>query len=280
MLKYDLIPQQLLLEGVVSPENFFQPGLVEKPTLLLVHELHYVDSLFDLTLDPKMVRRIGFPLSTSLVERERLIVDGTIQTSLHALKSGISFNTAGGTHHAGRDFGEGFCLFNDQAVGAAYMLRHGWAKRILIIDLDVHQGNGTAHIFHDHPNVFTFSMHGEKNFPFIKEQSFLDVGLADGIGDDVYMQMLEVNLEQLFTTIRPDFVFYQAGVDVLMTDKLGKLTMTIQGCRRRDELVFQYCKRFGTAVQVSMGGGYSVQLKDIVRAHVNTFKVGMKIFGL
>lgn len=280
MVKYELIPQQLLREGVVSPAHFFQPELAERSVILLAHDAEYVDQLMDLTLDARMVRRIGFPLSQSLVERERYIVDGTVQACLHALQHGVAFNTAGGTHHAGRNFGEGFCLFNDQAVGAAYLIRHALVNRILIIDLDVHQGNGTAHIFADHDCIFTFSMHGEKNFPFIKERSHLDVGLPDGVDDRAYLILLREQLDALFASIRPDFVFYQAGVDILATDKLGKLQLTGDGCRKRDELVFGYCKKYGVPVEVSMGGGYSVHIKDIVNAHVATFKAAIEVFGL
>ena len=279
MVKYELIPAQLLYEGVVSADCFFEPKLVEMPTIALAHDAHYVSQLMDLSLNAKMVRRIGFPLSQSLVDRERYILDGTIQASLYALEHGIAFNVAGGTHHAGRDFGEGFCLFNDQAVAAAYLLGRKLARKILIIDLDVHQGNGTAHIFGKNPNVFTFSMHGDKNFPFIKECSDLDIPLPDGMDDEAYLTLLKENLDKIFTIFDPDFVFYQAGVDILATDKLGKLKLTTDGCLRRDEMVLQKCRQNGLPVQISMGGGYSEHIKDIVNAHVNTYKIAMDMFG-
>ncbi|MCL8000946.1 histone deacetylase, partial [Brucella sp. 21LCYQ03] len=183
MAKYELIPEQLMHEGLAGHENFFEPVMADRETLCLAHDPHYVDQLLDLTLDPKMVRRIGLALSESLIIRERLLVDGTIKACHYAQQYGVAFNGAGGTHHAGRDYGEGFCLLNDQAVAAAYLLSNQKAKRILMVDLDVHQGNGTAHIFRDHPDIFTFSMHGEKNYPFVKEQSHKDLGLEDGIGD-------------------------------------------------------------------------------------------------
>src|SRR5690606_23995371 len=189
MVKYELIPAQLLYEGVVSADCFFEPKLIEMPTIVLAHDAHYVSQLMDLSLDAKMVRRIGFPLSQSLVDRERYILDGTIQASLYAVERGVAFNVAGGTHHAGRERGEGFCLFNDQAVAAAYLLDRKLARKILIIDLDVHQGNGTAHIFGKNPNVFTLSMHGDKNFPFIKECSDLDIPLPDGMDDEAYLTL-------------------------------------------------------------------------------------------
>lgn len=279
MVKYELIPAQLLYEGVVSADSFFEPKLVEMPTIALAHDAHYVSQLMDLSLDAKMVRRIGFPLSQSLVDRERYILDGTIQASLYALEHGVAFNVAGGTHHAGRDFGEGFCLFNDQAVAAAYLLDRKLARKVLIIDLDVHQGNGTAHIFEKHPDLFTFSMHGDKNFPFIKECSDLDIPLPDDMDDGAYLALLKENLDKIFTIFDPDFVFYQAGVDILATDKLGKLKLTTDGCRRRDEMVLQKCRQNGLPVQISMGGGYSEHIKDIVNAHVNTYKIAMDIFG-
>ena len=278
MVKYELIPAQLLYEGIVNKENFFEPVLADFETCCLGHDRAYVQHLFELSLDAKMVRRIGFPLSQSLVDRERYILDGTIQSALYALEYGISFNTAGGTHHAGHDYGEGFCLMNDQAVAAQYLLSKGLAKKILIIDLDVHQGNGTAHIFSTHPNVFTFSMHGAKNFPFIKEKSDLDVELQDGIGDADYLGLLVSHLDGLFERVQPDFVFYQAGVDILSSDKLGKLHVSKEACKQRDYLVIHACQQLGLPIQVSMGGGYSTHIKDIVDAHVATYKIAVDIF--
>nr|WP_262903822.1 histone deacetylase [Sphingobacterium bovistauri] len=278
MLKYELIPEQLLYEGIVKRENFFKPDLADFDTCCLAHSKDYVQHLFALTVDPKMVRRIGFPLSESLIDRERYILDGTIQAAKFALEFSVSFNTAGGTHHAGYDYGEGFCLMNDQAVAAQYLLKHRLAKKILIIDLDVHQGNGTAHIFLDNPNVFTFSMHSAKNFPFLKEKSDLDVELQDGMEDEEYLTLLKRHLEMLFITVKPDFVFYQAGVDILSTDKLGKLKVSKGGCKMRDYLVFKKCKEFGVPIQVSMGGGYSADIKDILDAHIATYKTAIDIF--
>lgn len=279
MLKYELIPAQLIHEGVVTAASFFMPELAQRTDILLAHDEAYVQALLDLTLDAKMVRRIGFPLSKELVDRELYLVDGTIQASMFAQQYGVAFNTAGGTHHAGRDFGEGFCLLNDQAVAAAYLFKRKLAERILIIDLDVHQGNGTAHIFAGHANIFTFSMHGEKNFPFIKERSHVDVPLPDGMEDEAYLGLLESTVEQALVRHEPDFVFYQAGVDILATDKLGKLKLSEEGCRLRDRFVFKACRERGIPVQVSMGGGYSVHIKDIVNAHVNTYKTAIEVFG-
>lgn len=279
MVKYELIPAQLIHEGLVSRESFFEPSLADLETATLAHDPAYVQQLFDLAIDPKMVRRIGFPLSQELVDRERYILDGTIKSAEYALQYGVSFNSAGGTHHAGYDFGEGFCLMNDQAVGAAWLLEQGKASHILIIDLDVHQGNGTAHIFTDHPQITTFSMHSASNYPFVKERSHIDVGLEDGLSDAAYLAVLEEQLSYLFTTVKPDFVFYQAGVDILETDKLGKLKVTPSGCAQRDRMVFQYCRQRNTPVQVSMGGGYSPHIRDIVDAHVATYREAIAMYG-
>jgi len=280
MLKYDLIPSQLIYEGVVSSDNFFEPVLADFETICLAHDSSYVQQLFDLSIDVKMQRRIGFPLSKELIERERYLIDGTIKGALYALEYGVAFNTAGGTHHAGFDFGEGFCLLNDQAIAAAYLVKHNKARRILIIDLDVHQGNGTANIFEGSECIFTFSMHGDKNFPFVKETSYRDVAMADGIEDQEYLELLDYHLYELLNDIQPDFVFYQAGVDILQTDKLGKLKVSLQGCKERDTRVFKACESRNIPIQVSMGGGYSTHIKDIVDAHVQTYKVAIDIFEL
>lgn len=280
MLKYELIPEQLLYEGVVTEDNFFAPEVIDTAIVQLAHDADYIQQLLDLRLSAKMVRRIGFPLDDGLVQRELRIVGGTVEGCHYALTHGVAFNVAGGTHHAGVDFGEGFCLLNDQAVAAAYMIHQKLADRVAIIDLDVHQGNGTANILGTHPTIFTFSMHGEKNYPFVKETSHRDIGLQDRIEDEAYLALLEENLAYIFETVKPDFVFYQSGVDILSTDKLGKLSVSAKGCQRRDELVFSYCKRHGSKVQVSMGGGYSTQIKDIVNAHVETYRTAIDVFTL
>lgn len=279
MAKYELLPIQLLHEGLVDMHNFFEPELATFETACLAHERNYVRQLFDLTLDAKMVRRIGFPLSKALVDRERYILDGTIKSAEYALQTGVSFNSAGGTHHAGYDFGEGFCLMNDQAVAAVWLLAQKKASRILIIDLDVHQGNGTANIFASHPAILTFSMHCSSNFPFVKERSHIDVGLEDDIGDDIYLSVLEEHMEQLFSSVKPDFVFYQAGVDILETDKLGRLKVTPAGCERRDRMIFRYCQHARVPVQVSMGGGYSTNIQDIVSAHMATYRTAIELYS-
>ena len=279
MLKYELIPEQLMHEGVITEDNLFSPEPLEEDVILLSHDADYWAQLRDLTLPYKEQRRIGFPLSAQLIEREIRIARGTIDGALYAKEFGIAFNVAGGTHHAGSDWGEGFCLLNDQAIAANYLLNRKLAERILIIDLDVHQGNGTAEILSDEPRVFTFSMHGEKNFPFRKEVSDLDIGLDDGIADDEFLQILADTFSKLIDLHEPDFIFYLAGVDVLASDKLGKLALSKEGCMERDRMVLRCCKDHLIPVQVSMGGGYSPGIKDIVDAHCNTFKIGLDLFG-
>lgn len=279
MLKYELIRDQLIYEGVIPAENFIAPELVSEEIVLLTHQRDYWHRLTNFEFSAAEERRTGFKLSSLLLEREMRIAQGTIETSLSALTDGLGFNVAGGTHHAGSNWGEGFCLLNDQAIAANYLLRERLAYKILIADLDVHQGNGTAEIFRDQSKVFTFSMHGQKNFPFRKEVSDLDIGLEDGTGDEKYLQILQTNLSRIFEEFRPDFVFYLAGADVLETDKLGKLALSNQGCLERDETVFNMCKNYHVPVQVSMGGGYSPAVNDIVKAHCNTFKAGIRIFS-
>jgi acetoin utilization deacetylase AcuC-like enzyme len=278
MIKYELIPLQLKHEGIITEKNLFAPLEVDEPIVLLTHKEVYWNKLKNLQLTYHEERRTGFPLTAQLVQRELKIVKGTIDGCHFALDTGIAFNVAGGTHHAGSNWGEGFCLLNDQAVAANYLLNKNLAKSILIIDLDVHQGNGTAEIFNEDNRVFTFSMHGEKNFPFRKEKSDLDIGLDNGTTDDEYLTILEKNLTQLFDRVKPDFVFYLSGVDVLESDKLGKLALSKNACAKRDRLVLEKCISQNVPVQVSMGGGYSPKIKDIVDAHCNTFKVANDLY--
>jgi acetoin utilization deacetylase AcuC-like enzyme len=278
MSKYELIPEQLLYEGTITAANLFEPACASEEVIVATHDAEYWTQLRDLTLPYQAQRRIGFPLDAQLVEREIRIAQGTIDGALHAQQHGIAFNVAGGTHHAGRNWGEGFCLLNDQAIAANFLFDNDLAKRILIIDLDVHQGNGTANIFENEPRVFTFSTHGEKNFPFRKEQSTLDIPLADGVADEEFLAIIAKEIPKAIIKHQPDFVFYLAGVDVLESDKLGKLSLTKQGCKERDAIVFKNCISFGLPVQVSMGGGYSEDIKIIVDAHCNTFRTAFDLY--
>jgi acetoin utilization deacetylase AcuC-like enzyme len=278
MLKYELIPAQLIHEGIIAQENLFSPEPLSEEIILWTHEETYWQQLRDLTLPAKEARRIGFPLSAQLVEREIRIAKGTIDGCHFAFQNGIAFNVAGGTHHAGTNWGEGFCLLNDQAIAANYLLNNKLANSILIIDLDVHQGNGTAQIFENEPRVFTFSMHGANNFPYRKEVSDLDIPLPDGTGDKAYLDILKQTLPKLINQLKPDFIFYLSGVDVLTTDKLGKLALSLDACRERDRFVLEQCKSHQIPGQVSMGGGYSADIKDIVEAHCNTYRLANDLY--
>ncbi len=278
MLKYELLPEQLLYEGTVKSANFFTPALLPVPHLLNTHDPVYWNKLSGGSLSKSEERKTGFPLTPALVERELTIMNGTLQATLFALQYGIAMNVAGGTHHAFTNRGEGFCLLNDIAIAANYLLKLKLSKKILVIDLDVHQGNGTAEIFKEQSMVFTFSMHGAKNYPLHKEQSDLDIALPDGMTDKAYLKILGEQLPRLFAQVAPDFVFYQSGVDVLATDHLGRLGLSLQGCRSRDAMVLQYCKQHQVPLVCSMGGGYSPKISHIVEAHANTFRLAQEIF--
>ncbi len=278
MEKYNLLPQQLIYEGTVTGDNFFTPGTLSTDLVLRTHDATYWDKLVHGKLERQEERRTGFPWSKELVDREVIIMQGTLDAAVFALKYGAAMNIAGGTHHAFTDRGEGFCLLNDIAIAANYLLDQGLAKKVLVVDLDVHQGNGTAQIFRNDPRVFTLSMHGASNYPMHKEQSDLDIGLPDGTDDATYLGLLEQHLRPLFDQQEPDFVFFQSGVDVLATDKLGRLGMTIDGCRARDRMVLELCKAYDIPVVASMGGGYSEKIAHIVEAHANTYRLAQEIF--
>lgn len=278
MAKYELLPEQLLHEGTINHHNLFEPQIAEHKSILACHDDSYFTRLKNLELSKAEIRKMGFPLSKELVHREQVIMQGTIDAALYALKNGIALNIAGGTHHAFSDRGEGFCLLNDIAIAAKYLLQHQLKKRILVVDLDVHQGNGTASIFQDEENVFTFSMHGEKNYPLQKEKSNLDIGLPDHIDDKAYLKILKNTLPNIAESFEPDFIFYQCGVDVLASDKLGRLGLSIEGCKERDRFVLQFCKDNQIPVAASMGGGYSEKLSDIIEAHANTYRLAQQIF--
>ena len=278
MEKYDLLPQQLLYEGTCKEENFFKPEIPNNKYFFMVHDPEYVSDLMNITLNQKAARKIGFPLNEDLITREMIIADGTIKASEFALKYGIAMNIAGGTHHAFTNKGEGFCMLNDQAIGARYLQKKELANKILIVDLDVHQGNGTAEIFQNDPTVFTFSMHGKSNYPFHKERSDLDIPLDNGTEDELYLSILKETLPKLIKKQQPDFFYYLCGVDVINTDKLGKLSLTIEGCKERDRFVLQICKNYNIPVMCSMGGGYTPDIKVIIDAHANTFRLAQEIF--
>lgn len=278
MAKYSLIPEQLLYEGTCSEYNFFSPGTLSEKQILRTHSKEYWTKLKTLSLSRQEERKTGFPLSQKLVEREITICQGTIDNTKYALEHGVSMNIAGGTHHAYRDSGEGFCLLNDIAVASHWLLDEKLVRKILVIDLDVHQGNGTAKIMENEDRVFTFSMHGEHNYPLHKEKSDLDIPLKDGTEDEEYLKILKRQLPLLLEQEEPDFIFFQSGVDILKTDKLGRMACTMGGCKERDRYVLQTCKNNNIPVAVNMGGGYSEKISDIVEAHANTYRLAQEIW--
>jgi acetoin utilization deacetylase AcuC-like enzyme len=277
--KYELLPEQLLYEGSISESAFFEPVPLTDEEILTTHTAEYLQKLKDNNLSYHEARTIGFPIRPELITRGRRISKGSFDCAVFAMQHGVALNIAGGTHHAFADRGEGFCIFNDFGITANLLLQKGLAKKILIVDLDVHQGNGTAHLFRYNPSVFTFSMHGAKNYPLRKEQSDLDLGVPDGIEDEAYLKLLKDYLPRLIDQVKPDIILYLAGVDVLESDTLGRLKLSREGCKMRDRIVFDLANRNQIPVAVSMGGGYSKKISDIVEAHANTFRVAAEIFG-
>jgi len=278
MVKYELIPEQLLYEGSVTDDNFFHPEQLTEDQLLLTHTQEYLNKLENLTLDRKEVRNIGFPVKKTLIERGKYISHGTLECARYAQIYGCAMNIAGGTHHSFADHGEGFCIYNDIAISANILLAEGSIQKILIVDLDVHQGNGTARIFENDERVFTFSMHGERNYPTRKEKSDFDIGLPDKAEDQLFIKTLKNTLPRLIDEVEPDMIFYLSGVDIIKSDKLGRLAVSREGCRLRDRYVFEQCRKNNIPVAVSMGGGYSPKISDIVEAHANTFREALDIY--
>ena len=278
MIKYELLYEQLLLENIAEKTDFFSPDMVEISDTFLAHRQEYVEAFVNLSLTDSQARKIGFIQDKELIDRELTLVKGTISGALLAFENKIAFNIAGGTHHAYSDRGEAFCMLNDQAIASTFLLKNKWAKKILIVDLDVHQGNGTAEIFRNNPKVFTFSMHGKNNYPFEKEKSDLDISFDDKTTDNQYLSVLKETLYKLIEKEKPDFIFYQSGVDVLASDKLGKLALSVEGCAERDAIVFEFCQKYQIPIQCSMGGGYSPNLVTIIKAHTNTFRKAKDIF--
>ncbi|MCG8578038.1 MAG: histone deacetylase [Flavobacteriales bacterium] len=278
MDKYDLLPQQLLHDGTLTESNFFHPQPLEEEQILRTHTQEYWEKLKFGTLSRHEIRAMGFPYHESLIFRGRHIANGTLQCVDYAMQDGVALNIAGGTHHAFADRGEGFCIFNDFAIASNELLYQDRVNQIMIIDLDVHQGNGTAKIFENNPNVFTLSVHGEHNYPLKKENSDIDIGVPDGIEDKDYLAVLHQHIPDLIDQIKPDVIFYLSGVDVLKSDKLGRLALSKEGCRERDRFVFEACKKRGIPVVVSMGGGYSPQISDIIDAHANTFRLAYDLY--
>ena len=279
MAKYELLPEQLLYEGTATASDFFSPEPLPLEELFLTHAPQFYERLRAETLTAKEVRALGFPLSQKLIARELVLAQATLDCARYSRRDGASLNIAGGTHHAFRDRAEGFCVFNDIAAAANVLLATGEARSVLVLDLDVHQGNGTAALFAEEPRVTTVSVHGERNYPLRKEDSDVDLGLPDGTGDEDYLRQVTPLVHEQLDAVRPDQVFFLAGVDVLAEDKLGRLSMSKGGCRERDRVVLQACADRDVAVAVCMGGGYAERLATIVDAHANTYRVARSIFG-
>jgi acetoin utilization deacetylase AcuC-like enzyme len=276
MAKYSGLRERILAEAILRPEDLREAPAAAWEDVRLVHTAAYVDAVASGTLPKEMQRRIGFPWSPEMVERSRRSVGATIAAAHAALDDGAAANLAGGTHHSFAGRGEGYCVFNDVAVAARVLQRDGCARAIAIVDLDVHQGNGTAAIFGADQSVFTFSMHGEKNFPFRKEISTLDVPLADGTRDEEYLALLRHHLDAVLNRHQPDFVFYLAGADPYEGDRLGRLKLTIEGLRMRDEVVFTTCRQRRIPVAVTMSGGYANDVNAIITIHANTIRSAAK----
>lgn len=277
MSKYSRLRERILQSGVLPASSLHEAPAASWDDVRLVHTADYVEAVATGSLPREAQRRIGFPWSPGMVERSRRSVGATIAAAGAAARDGIAANLAGGTHHAFADRGEGFCVFNDVAVAARVLQRDGVASRIAVVDCDVHQGNGTAAIFRDDQAVFTFSMHGARNFPFRKDSSDLDIAFEDGTGDDEYLTVLEHHLDGVLTRHAPDFVFYLAGADPYEGDRLGRLSLTIAGLQRRDEIVLERCRARRLPVAISMSGGYADDVDAIVRIHENTIAVAAAI---
>lgn len=271
--KYELVRQQLEYEGAIKASQVFVPEFVTDEVIHLTHSAAWWSRAKARELDPKEYRRIGFPNVPELVSRSWSSASGTVRAAEQALEEGAGMNLAGGTHHSFYDRGEGFCLLNDIAIAANYLLDRQLVKRVLIVDLDVHQGNGTASLFADRPEVFTFSMHCRDNYPYRKENSDLDVELVSFSEDERYLNMLKKHVPRLMEEFGPDIVFFQAGVDILATDKLGKLNVSREGCRERDRIVIKAAHDLHLPLVVVMGGGYSDRYTTIVNAHCETYKL-------
>ena len=273
MPKYSLLRQRVVESGIVPAGDLCLPHAATDEELERAHDAGYVCRVTHGELTDKEIRRIGFPWSPQMVERSRRSVGATIEACRAALEDGLAVNLAGGTHHAYRDHGEGYCVFNDVAVAARAMQAEGRARRVVILDCDVHQGNGTASILVGDPTVFTFSIHGAKNFPFHKETSDLDLALPDRTGDAEYLEALEGGLERALDLSKADVAIYLAGADPYIGDTLGRLALSKEGLAQRDRLVFDLCRAAGSPVAITMSGGYARQVEDTVDIHFRTVQI-------
>ena len=275
--KYALLRDAVLASGLVAPAHLHEPERASVESLRLVHTERYVQAVLSGTLSDAEQRRIGLPWSESLVERSFRAVGGTCEAATAALDLGVTMNLAGGTHHAFPDHGEGFCVFNDAAVAIRSLQRTGRIRRVAVIDLDVHQGNGTHAIFTGDPSVFTFSMHGGRNYPFHKVPGSLDVELPDGTGDDAYLGALGEALPRVLSASAPDLAIYLAGADSHQGDRLGRLCLTFDGLARRDVMVLDACTEVGIPVAITIAGGYGRNIEDSVRVHLNTVRIASEL---
>lgn len=277
MRKYRMLRYALLEHGIIEESQLVAPELATREDVLLAHTQRYVDGVLAGTLDRLEQRRIGFPWSPGLVDRSLATVGGCIASARAALEDGISGNLAGGTHHALRDAGEGFCVFNDIAVTTIKLQQEGQIRNVAIVDLDVHQGNGNSDILGGRDDIYILSVHGAKNYPFRKVPSTVDVDLPDGTGDAEFLEIVERELQPI-VRFAPDLVFYQCGVDPLETDALGRLALTFEGLARRDRLVLETFRRIGVPVMMALGGGYADPIEDTVQAQCNLYRVAMDIY--
>ncbi len=281
MEKYRLLRERVLESGAVDPEDLFEPEAATDEQILRVHEPGYLRRLATGDLDRAELRRIGFPWSLNMVERSRRSAGGTMAACREAFASGVAVNLAGGTHHAFADHGEGYCVLNDAAIAARAMQAEGRAARVVVLDCDVHQGNGTAAIFRGDPTVFTFSLHGRRNFPFRKQRSDLDIELEDGTGDDGYLAALEAGLDQALGHhggAGADLAIYVSGADPHERDRLGRLKVTRAGLLARDRMVFERCRRSGLPVAVAMAGGYGADVRETVEIHLQTVQEARRLW--
>jgi len=276
--KYRLIREQLLAEGALNSEELLEPTLVDPGDVRLVHTEEYWEGLTSGTLSASAIRRMGLPWSEALVRRSRASVQGTLTAARIAIRDRVAVNLAGGTHHAFPDRGEGYCVLNDIAIAVRCLQRDAWMQRMAILDCDVHQGNGTAAIFSNEPDVYTFSIHGANNYPLVKVPGSLDIGLPDGTGDEEYLRAVEPVIPRILEEFRPGLVFYIAGVDPHERDRLGRLRLTHQCLRLRDERVLRACRDAGIPVAVTLGGGYGQDIQDTVEAHCNTVRAARAVF--
>ena len=271
--KYALLRDRVIADGIVDPEHLHDPAAISRADLLLVHTADYVDRFTSGRLSPDEERRLGFPWSPALVERSYRAAGGTLEAATFAMEHGIAMNLAGGTHHAFPSHGEGFCVFNDSAIAIRALQRDRRIRRALVVDLDVHQGNGTHAVFAGDESVFTFSMHGGKNYPFHKVAGCLDVELSDGTGDEAYLELLSRSLPDAIAASRADLVVYLAGADPHESDRLGRLALTFDGLARRDAIVLQQTREVGLPVVVTIAGGYGRDIEDTVRIHARTARI-------